>query len=197
MTELIEKKVDDIKKEADEIKCPVRQALYYVDEFLAGPMCGKCFPCEMGAYEARIRLNRIVSGKGKEDDLSALVRIADEMADISRCKKGKDTAKFIREWIDSETFRKHLEGICPDKECGALIEYRVIPEKCTICGLCQEVCRDNAIVGEKMVSYRSGYLPFEIRQKRCTKCGECIKVCPSEAIEVVLVNQPEEAGVGS
>ncbi len=44
MTETKEKKTIDIKKEADEIACPVKRAVYFVDEFLKGPMCGKCFP---------------------------------------------------------------------------------------------------------------------------------------------------------
>ena len=48
MADKKEKKVADIKKEADEVKCPVKRALYYYREFLAGPMCGKCYPCQMG-----------------------------------------------------------------------------------------------------------------------------------------------------
>lgn len=187
MVEEKEKKVEEIKKEAGKFKCPVRQALYYVDEFLAGPMCGKCFPCEMGCYEQRTRLRNISFGKGNESDIPALKKISAEMLEISRCKRGKDTAKFILEWIDTGAFREHLSGRCPDRECKALIEYRIIPEKCTLCGLCKEACPSNAITGEKKVSWRSNYLPFEIRQKRCTKSGECLKVCPSAAIEVVDV----------
>ncbi|NIN07006.1 MAG: hypothetical protein GTO43_11780, partial [Armatimonadetes bacterium] len=72
--EVKEKKTADIKKEADDIKCPVKRALYYVEEFLVGPMCGKCFPCEMGTYEAAIRLRNIISGMGTEADLAAIRR---------------------------------------------------------------------------------------------------------------------------
>ena len=64
MTGTKEKKVADIKKEADAITCPVKRALFYMEEFLEGPMCGKCFPCEMGCYEARQRLRTIQSGAG-------------------------------------------------------------------------------------------------------------------------------------
>jgi NAD-dependent dihydropyrimidine dehydrogenase PreA subunit len=53
-----------------------------------------------------------------------------------------------------------------------------------MCGICQDVCKDNAIIGEKRKPYLSGYLSFEIVQKRCTKCSECIKVCPYNAIEL-------------
>lgn len=196
MNDIKEKKIEDIKKEAEEIKCPARQALYFVGEFLDGPMCGKCFPCEMGAYEAKLRLANIVSARGSESDLSALAKIGGEMLAISRCKRGKDTAEFILQRVDSEAFRRHIEGVCADNECEAFIEYRVIPEKCTICGLCREACRDNAIIGEKKPRFRSGYPPFEIRRQRCTKCGECVKACPYGAIEVVYASTPEESTVG-
>ncbi|MGD2080199.1 MAG: NADH-ubiquinone oxidoreductase-F iron-sulfur binding region domain-containing protein, partial [Nitrospirota bacterium] len=88
MSEIKEKKTADIRKEAEEIKCPVRRSLYYVEEFLAGPMCGKCFPCEMGTYEAAIRLRNVISGTGTPEDLDAVRLIADEMLLTSRCKKG-------------------------------------------------------------------------------------------------------------
>lgn len=185
MTETKELKVEDIKKMAEEKACPVQKALYYITGFLAGPMCGKCFPCEMGSYEAGIRLQNIIEGKGKEEDLEALRRIANEMFESSRCKMGKDTARFIIEWMGTNLYEGHIKGRCPDKECLALIEYRIIPEACIMCGLCLDVCKDNAILGEKKKPYKANYLPYEIRQKRCTKCGECIKVCPTKAIEIV------------
>ncbi len=180
-----EKKVEDIKKESEERKCAVQRALFYMEGFLEGPMCGKCFPCEMGSYEARIRLRDIVAGKGGEDDILALRRIAEVMLESSRCKKGKDTATFLLEWMKTDIFNAHLEGRCPDGECTALIEYRIIPEKCTMCGLCKDVCKYDAIFGEKRKPFIGGYAPFAIRQKKCVKCGECIKVCPEGAIIIV------------
>ena len=191
MTEVKEKKVEDIKKEADEIKCPVSRALYYVDEFLAGPMCGRCFPCSMGTYEARERLKNIVSARGTEADIVSLRRISADMLEMSMCKKGKDTAKFVMDWLDAveadgaNVYMEHISGKCRWVECKAFIEYRIIPEKCILCGLCQEACKYNAIIGKKKTPYISGYKPFEIRQKRCVKCGDCLKVCPVEAVEIV------------
>lgn len=187
MTEVKELRVEDIKAEAEKnIKCPVKKSLYYVTEFLEGPMCGRCFPCEMGSYELRVRLENIVNGNNSsEKDLEVIKRIAADMLEGSMCKKGKDTAKFINEWMDTDIFKEHIEGRCRDRECLAFIEYRIIPEKCTMCGLCLEACKDEAIMGEKAKPYLSGYLPFEIRQRRCTKCNECIKVCPVGAIVIV------------
>ncbi|MBA3060348.1 MAG: 4Fe-4S dicluster domain-containing protein [Nitrospirae bacterium] len=195
MLEHKELKLEDIKREAEERRCRVQRALYYIEKFLSEPMCGKCFPCAFGTYEAKIRLKDIVSGKGKEADVFALRRIAGGMIEAPRCKKGRDTAKFILEWMDTDVFKEHVDGRCPDRECLALIEYRIIPGKCIMCGECQVVCKFNAIIGEKKKPYLSGYLPFEIIQKRSTKCGECVKVCPTEAIEIVDVKSKEPVGV--
>ncbi len=189
MTEVKELKVEDIKKLAEEKGCPVQRSLYYITEFLAGPMCGRCFPCAMGSYEAKIRLQNIIEGKGTEADIDAVKRIASDMLEASMCKKGKDTARFILEWMDAGVFHEHIEGRCPSRDCKAFIEYRIIPERCIMCGLCKEACKYNAIIGEKKKPYLSGYLPFEIRQKRCVKCGDCLAVCPTEAVIIVEIKE--------
>lgn len=187
-----ELKVEEIKAEIEKsIKCPVQKGLYYISGFLSGPMCGRCFPCAMGSYEVRVRLQNIAEVKGSEEDLFAIKRIADEMLIASMCKKGKDTAKFILEWMNADIYREHIEGRCPDMECLAYVEYRIIPEKCIICGLCQDICEYDAIFGEKKKPFLSGYQPFEIRQKRCVKCDECLKICPTEAIILSEVKKEE------
>lgn len=183
--EFKEIKVEDIKESADEKKCPVQRALFYIEGFLDGPMCGKCFPCEMGSYEARIRLKDIIEGRGSERDILALRRIAEAMIESSRCKKGKDTANFILDWMKSGVFDAHVGGSCPDMECISFIEYRIIPGKCTMCGVCKDVCKFDAIFGEKRRPFTGGCAPFEIRQKKCVKCGECLKACPEGAIVLI------------
>lgn len=190
-----EKKLEDIKKEAEQIKCPAQRSLYFIDEFLSGPMCGKCLPCSLGSYEARIRLKKVVGGIAADEDIASIKRIASNMIEASMCKKGKDTAKFILDHIDSKEFTEHISGICSNNECLEFIKYIVIPEKCTMCGICLDACKDNAITGEKKKSYLSGYHPFEIAQNRCTKCDECIKVCPTGAIVIVNAKEREAVGV--
>lgn len=183
MKEVKEKKVEDIKKEAEDLKrCSVQKSLFYITEFLNGPMCGRCFPCRIGTYESKIRVENLVEGKGKEEDLSALRRIMNCMFIASLCIKGKTTARFILEWMSSEEFLIHINGSCPEFECLGLIMYKIIPKRCIMCGECKKVCRINAIIGEERKPFSAGYFPFEIRQRRCTKCGECIKVCPTGAV---------------
>ncbi len=194
-SETKELKVEDIKKLAEEKKCAVQRALYYTEAFLAGPMCGRCLPCSLGSYEAKVRLQNIIEGRGADADLAALNRIAAQMLEGSLCKKGKDTARFIIDWMGTDVFAKHVEGACPEKECKALIEYRVIPSKCIVCGLCKDACKHQAIHGEKAKPFRGGYFPFEIRQKKCVKCGDCMPVCPTEAIVIVDVKSSEPVRV--
>lgn len=188
-------KVDDIKNDAEGITCPVERSLYLVNEFLSGPMCGKCFPCSMGSYEARIRLNNLFRGNGSDDDLQRIQKIADQMLIASMCKKGKDVAKYILEWHDKDVFSSHVAGRCPEQTCKALIEYRIVTEKCTMCGNCLDACKYGAIHGEKVKPFTSGYHPFAIRRANCVKCGECIKVCQPEAIILVNANIGESVEV--
>ncbi len=187
------KKISDIVQESGSIKCPARRTLSVINEFLRGPMCGRCHPCSFGSYETRLRMMDITEGNGSALDIETIRKIADMMLVLSMCKKGKDVASFVLEMLDVPSFCEHLNGICEDRECKALIEYRNVPENCIRCGLCQEACRFNAIIGEKQISDKCCFLPFEIRQKRCTKCGECIKVCPTNAI--IVVNLGKEAEV--
>ena len=189
------KKLEDIRKEAEEKSCAVQKALYFIKEFLAGPMCGKCYPCALGTNEVKIRLIRLsqhLEGTS-EQDIETIRRIATQMIEASFCKKGKDTGRYLLELLDSsgEEFTEHIEGVCPKKECTSLIEYVIDPVLCIMCGKCAEVCKYGAIIGEEKKPYLSGYLPYEIRQKRCTKCGECVEVCPVNAIEVITIQAEE------
>lgn len=190
--EIKQVKMEDVKEKADEKRCPVQKSLVFIDEFLAGPMCGRCFPCSMGSYEGRIRIKRLVDGSATDDDIEVIKKISSHMLVSSFCKKGKDTARYILEQTDSTEYADHLSGLCKSSECANYVKYLIIPGKCTMCGDCLDACSDNAIIGEKKKTYLSGYLPFEIVQKRCTKCGECIKVCKDGAIKLVSAKEMGE-----
>ncbi len=192
------KTLKDIFKEIESERCLLHRVIRLLDEFIDGPMCGRCLPCPMGSYEMRIRVRNLIEGRGGREDIDAIREIVPKMFISSMCKRGKDVAEYIEKSLkeQEDVYVAHATGRCPERVCKALIRYRVIPEKCTMCGDCLEVCKDFAIVGEKKAPYRTGYLPFEIVDKRCSRCGECIKVCQYGAIEIVDVAEQEPQQVG-
>ena len=186
--------VDEIRKDAEEKACAVQRALTFVEEFIAGPMCSRCYPCSLGTEEAKIRLIRLSQhlDDADESDIEALRRIAFYMIEGSYCKKGRDTGRFLAELLESspEEFRVHLSGICPKRECISSIEYVVNPDLCIACGACKKRCKYDAVEG-KTAEPSEGFLPFEIRKKVCVRCGECVSVCPTGAIEVISRTKEE------
>jgi NADH:ubiquinone oxidoreductase subunit F (NADH-binding) len=78
-----ERKVEDIRRDAEEKACSVQKVLYFIKEFIAGPMCGKCYPCSLGTGEADIRLMRIIGYSSNADgsDIDAVRRIGMAMMD--------------------------------------------------------------------------------------------------------------------
>ncbi len=193
MTNIKEKNLKEIEEDTKALSCVIQKGLLFLEEFLDGPMCARCLPCPMGSYEMKIRLQKLSTGSGSFDDIELIRKIAYDMFDTSMCKKGKDTAKFIADTLKNtpDTYEAHVLGSCPDRECTSLFFYKVISDKCLMCGDCKKVCKDFAILGEKKEHWLVGFLPFEIIEKRCTRCGECIKACEYGAIEVVDMKVPE------
>ena len=180
----------------NEMKCPVNQTKlalkqFYTDESKNG-MCSKCHPCKLGIYDAIQILDTIQSGKGEKRHVALLKRIAQDVKDGSMCKKGKDHADILSNFlvIYAEDLCRHVKGICDDHECKSLVTYEINADQCTMCGKCQEACPSSAIEGQKIELYKTGFTPFRIRQKRCTHCGECLVVCPESAVFV-----PNDAAV--
>jgi NAD-dependent dihydropyrimidine dehydrogenase PreA subunit len=190
-----ERTTGDLIKEAEQKQCPVRKAGEYIDAFLKELMCGKCFPCALGTFESASILRDIIVGRGTQADLHALTEIAEILTVASRCKKGKDTGQFILDLLRTGAFSEHIGGRCSEHECSLLSEYRIVPERCVMCGECQVVCKVHAVVGEKKIPYLGGHVPFEIVSKRCIRCGECVRVCPNDAIIVVDKKDIIEVGV--
>ncbi|MEO5356252.1 MAG: 4Fe-4S binding protein [Nitrospirae bacterium YQR-1] len=184
-----EKDIKAITEDTNRFKCPIQKAILFLDEFIEGPMCARCLPCPMGSYEMRVRYHRLAEGQAAQGDIEAIKNIAPIMLDASMCKKGKDTAKFILDTMETlpQVYEAHTEGACPDRECVKLIAYRVIPDKCVACDECRVVCKDFAILGEKRKPYLSGYYAYEVVDLRCSRCGKCAEVCKYGAIEIVNI----------
>lgn len=167
-------------------KCEPTRALEALKVFADNDMCGRCLPCPLATRQAITILERIIGGYGETEDLDRLTRISVRLADAARCPRGEETARTLGESLqNSEIYEAHRVGRCDTGTCQALVRFRVVSERCTMCGRCQEVCPHGAIVGEPYVAYLGDNRPYIIREKKCDGCGKCIEVCPEDAIERV------------
>jgi len=100
--------------------------------------------------------------------------------DASLCGLGQtapnpvlSTLRYFR-----DEYVAHIEDKkCPAGVCRALIEYTILEDACTGCGLCRRKCPQEAISGEKKKLH-------VIDQEKCIKCGVCFDVCKFDAVAV-------------
>jgi len=164
----------------DESDCMVNVAHYFLN-FLADESCGKCVPCREGLRQMLYIYERIMGGKGKEEDLKLLAELSIMMKGASMCALGATapnivltTLKYFREEYEAHIYY----NICPAKVCKPLVNYVIEKEKCAGCGSCAKVCPVNAIEGELKK-------PYKINTDICIKCGSCIEACPSKYNAIV------------
>jgi NADH:ubiquinone oxidoreductase subunit F (NADH-binding)/(2Fe-2S) ferredoxin/NAD-dependent dihydropyrimidine dehydrogenase PreA subunit len=157
----------------DEDTCMVELARYFVN-FLCDESCGKCTPCREGLKQANKILNRIVSGKGTEEDIEQLKKIAEVTSVAALCALGQTSANPLLTTLRyfSDEYEAHIkEKRCPALACKELISYYIDPEKCKACMICFRNCPVDAVIGEKMKIH-------VIDQSKCIKCGTCYDMCP-------------------
>lgn len=161
----------------DESTCMVDVAKFFLN-FTQNESCGKCTPCREGTKRMLEILQRICDGKGVIEDLDTLERLADVIKNASLCGLGQTcpnpiltTLQYFRDEYEAHI----LEHRCPAGVCAALLNYTVLPEKCTGCGACLRACPAGAISGEKKE-------PHTIDSATCIKCGACITKCKFDAI---------------
>lgn len=58
-------------------------------------------------------------------------------------------------------------------------------DKCTGCGMCTNICKQNAI---NMTLDERGFKYPKINEELCVSCGICIKKCPSNSIKEPIIN---------
>jgi len=158
--------------------CMVDTARFFID-FSVDESCGKCVPCRIGLKVMLNILNRIVAGQGEMEDIECLERLGHHIKESSHCGLGKSapnpvlsTIRYFRNEYEAHI----LEKRCPALVCVDLIQFRVNPEKCKMCGLCKKACPAEAITWEKKT-------PAAIDPQKCTHCRSCIQACNFWAIE--------------
>jgi NADH-quinone oxidoreductase subunit F len=164
----------------DENTCMVDMAKYFVG-FLQEESCGKCLPCREGLKRMLQILTDITDGKGREEDIELLERLASTLKDSALCALGSTAANpvltTIRHFRDE--YEAHIKDHrCPAGVCKPLIKYSIIDEKCPGCGKCVEPCPTKAI---KFVAKKK---PVILDQELCIKCGTCSDICNLKAVAI-------------
>ncbi|MGL9815511.1 NADH-quinone oxidoreductase subunit NuoF [Enterococcus sp. DIV0098] len=164
----------------DEDNCMVDIAKFFL-EFTVEESCGKCVPCRVGTKRLLELLDKITMGKATLDDLDKMEELCHHIQENSLCGLGQtapnpvlSTLRYFREEYEAHV----LEHRCPSGVCKNLIQYRILPDKCTGCRACAKGCPVSAISGEAKQIH-------EIDQSICTKCGLCIDTCRYDAITVI------------
>lgn len=163
----------------DDSTCMVEIARFFMG-FTQKESCGKCVLCREGTKRMLEILERIVSGKGRVEDIGLLEELALTVRDGSLCGLGKSAPNPVLSTLKHfrEEYLAHIvDGVCPAGECEAFKAYRVVEDKCRGCGLCARKCPVNAISGEPKK-------PYSIDAAACIKCGACAEACKFEAIVI-------------
>jgi len=134
----------------DEDDCMVTVARFFMS-FSQDESCGKCTPCREGTVRMLEILDRIIDGRGEEEDLNKLQRLGILMRRASLCGLGRACPNPILSTIKyfEEEFKAHIiDKKCPAKSCTKLIHYEIDPEKCIGCTTCAKNCPVECIAGE-------------------------------------------------
>ena len=161
----------------DESTCLVDMARYFIS-FAESESCGNCTPCRIGTRILLTTLKKIVNGDGELEDLEIMKRVADTMTRTALCGLGQAASNPVTSSLRyfMAEYEAHITGkYCPSAVCANLFDYIILPEKCSGCGLCQDVCTSGAIQGTRKT-------PYTLDPAQCIKCHSCINVCARNAI---------------
>jgi NADH:ubiquinone oxidoreductase subunit F (NADH-binding)/(2Fe-2S) ferredoxin/NAD-dependent dihydropyrimidine dehydrogenase PreA subunit len=161
----------------DDRTCMVDVARYFLN-FLTEESCGKCVPCREGLKQMLCIYDRLVAGRGREDDIEVVERLARGMQLGSLCELGKSASNPVLSTL--KYFRAEYEAhiadrACPAGICRELTAYEIVEDLCDGCHVCFKACPTDAITGTVKELH-------VIHHDACISCGACFDVCPTEAI---------------
>ncbi|MEM2154041.1 MAG: NuoF family protein [Nitrososphaeria archaeon] len=113
----------------DDESCIVDTARFFI-EFCMDESCGKCVPCRAGLPKVREILDKIMSGKGKIEDLNVLEELCYVIKDASLCGLGQTAPNPVLTTLNyfKQEYLSHIiEKKCPAKKC-ALKKVEVVKE---------------------------------------------------------------------
>jgi NADH:ubiquinone oxidoreductase subunit F (NADH-binding) len=122
----------------------------------------------------------ICGGRGEPAHIQLLEDLAEAVRDASLCALGGTAPNPVLSTLRyfPDEYEAHInEKKCPAGVCRALIRYRIEPEKCKGCMLCNKQCPEQAINGKVKE-------PQAIDEEKCIKCGVCRESCKFEAVLV-------------
>jgi NADH:ubiquinone oxidoreductase subunit F (NADH-binding)/NAD-dependent dihydropyrimidine dehydrogenase PreA subunit len=161
----------------DEDTCMVDVARFFLS-FTQSESCGKCAPCRVGIRHLVNLLEKICNGKGEEEDLEKLERLAIMVKKGSLCALGQTAPNPVLSalrYFRSEFVAHVVDKRCPAVVCRELVTFRILPERCTGCQRCVAVCPTKAIKGPRSQ-------PHNLDRSKCIKCRSCYEVCRFDAI---------------
>ncbi len=167
----------------DSDTCMVDVARYFLS-FTQNESCGKCPPCRLGTKQMLGILESITAGRGKPEDMELLKEIGSAVKLGSLCGLGQTAPNPATTTLARfpEEYREHVEDKqCRAFVCGALIRYRILPERCIGCGACMRACPAGAITGERKQVH-------SINEEKCIRCGSCLAACPAACAAVYRVS---------
>ncbi|OQX96555.1 NADH-quinone oxidoreductase subunit F [candidate division KSB1 bacterium 4572_119] len=161
----------------DEDTCVVDVARYFLD-FAQKESCGKCTPCRVGTRHMVEILESITKGEASPNVLTKLQTLGETVKRGSLCGLGQTAPNPVLttlRYFRSEYLAHIKEQHCPATVCRDLLEYRILPDKCTGCQRCVNVCPTGAITGPRSETHN-------LDASKCIKCRACYEICRFDAI---------------